>query len=109
MPASQDLMGLGMNAILAQLVGQDPQAVTAAGTTQATARAASGDVIEMTATGSDGIILPTGPICQPFFVINSSASTGLVYTPVGSTLNGLASTTGLSLTTKSRAILLSTS
>ena len=91
MPLSADFLGVGMPPAFASLEGDDPQLVVAAGTTQATATQALSSLIEMTATGADGIILPSlGPnatIGNLFYVYNSSSSTGLVYVPVGHTLN----------------------
>lgn len=88
MPTSQDYMGLGMPGQMAAMIGNDPVALTAAGSTQATATLITSHLIEMTATGADGLILPTTPrIGTPYWVFNSSASTGLVYCPVGHTMN----------------------
>jgi hypothetical protein len=87
MPQSQDLMGVGEAWPLAALLGNDPQLLAAAGTTQATAALINNHSVEMTATGADGIILPLAHIGSPFYIFNSSASTGLLYVPVGHTLN----------------------
>ncbi len=88
MPTATDLMGLGMPGELAGLLGNQPQALTATGTTQAGAAAITAHLVTMTATGADGIILPiTGKVGTPYYVLNSSASTGLVYCPVGHTMN----------------------
>lgn len=92
MPTQEDLMGFGMAHFLAAELGNDYQAVTAAGTTQATAALMKGNdyLVEMIgANGSNGIIFPTGQkIGTPWRVFNSNGSNaGLIYVPVGSSLN----------------------
>lgn len=88
MPTQTDLMGVGIPPLPAGILGNTPSALTATGTTQAGAAAMLTHLVEMTATGADGIILPSGALIgTPYWVFNSSASTGLVYCPVGHTLN----------------------
>lgn len=87
MALSTDLMGTGISYNSADKLGYNPQTLAAAGTTQGTAAVAVSKCIEMTATGSDGIILGNVDIGTPCWVFNSSASTGLVYVPSGHTLN----------------------
>lgn len=88
MPTSQDLMGFGTPSQLAAMTGNDPVALTAAGSTQATATTITSHLVEMTATGADGLIMPSAAkIGTPYYIFNSSASTGLVYCPVGHTMN----------------------
>lgn len=99
MPQPTDLMGFGMSPFVAGELGNLPQSLAAAGTSQATAAAVYEHLVEMTATGNDGIIMPSGAkIGTPYYVYNSSASTGTVYVPVGHTLNQTANG-GLSLVT----------
>ena len=81
------LMGLGMSPFLGNELGYEPVLVAAAGNSQTTAAVANNDMIEMTATGADGVILPDVGVSNWVFVFNSSGSTGLVYVPVGHTLN----------------------
>ena len=90
MPMSQDLLGLGLPPNLSASLGNNPSTLTATGTTQATAASILGGshMVEMTASGSDGIILPSAAmIGTPYFVYNSSGSTGKVYAPVGHYMN----------------------
>lgn len=99
-----DLIGNGMPAELTKRLGTNPPlAVTAAGSTNADATAIKKqtDFINLTATGSDGIILPSdADLMHPYFVYNLSGSTGKVYPPALGTLNGGTATTGsLSITT----------
>lgn len=87
MALQTDLMGASIPYNAAALLGYAPQTVAAAGTTQANAAPTQSKLLEMTATGADGIILGNADQGTPVFVYNSSASTGLVYVPVGATLN----------------------
>lgn len=88
MPTQTDLAGLGMPVELAAVLGNQPVAVTAAGSTQAGATAITTHLTAMTATGADGLILPSAAkIGTPYWIFNVSASTGLVYCPVGHTMN----------------------
>ncbi len=88
MPTATDLMGLGMPGELAGILGNQPQALTATGTTIADASAITAHLVTMTATGADGIKLPiTAKVGTPYYILNSSASTGLVYCPTGHTMN----------------------
>lgn len=104
MPINRDLMGVGMPAEQAGRLGFNPQAgVTAAGTTaaDATTLLKAQNNVAMTATGSDGIKLPSdAELMRPYMVYNSSGSTGKVYPPTSGTLNGGTATSGsISLTT----------
>lgn len=87
MALQTDLMGTGVPYNTAALLGYAPQLVAAAGTTQGNAAPVQSKLVEMTATGADGIILGNADQGTPVYVYNSSASTGLVYVPVGHTLN----------------------
>lgn len=90
MPTPDDLLGLGMPPSLSGSLGNRPQTITAAGTTQAgaTAMVNGSHLFEMTATGADGIVVSSSaPIGTPIYVFNSSASTGLVYCALGQTMN----------------------
>jgi hypothetical protein len=96
MTSSVALMGLGMPAQLAALVGMDPTNLTTTGTTQGTAaKVLSKNVKLTTAASQTGAVIPSGySVGQVFYFFNSTATTGIVYAPVGDTLNGAASTTG---------------
>lgn len=87
MALQTDLMGYSLPYNLAAKLGYAPQTLAAAGTTQATAAIALEKLIEMTATGADGIILGNADPGTPVIVYNSSASNGTIYVPVGHTLN----------------------
>jgi len=98
-------MGLSMPPFLAGVLGNSPLALTAAGTTQATATLIRAHNIEMTATGADGIRMPVdAKTGTPYFIYNSSGSTGLVYVGSGDTLNSTLNGS-LSLATHKAAII----
>lgn len=104
MPLTTDLLGLGLPAEQAVRIGtQANSAITAAGTTaaDATVMVKGQDFVSMTASGSDGIKLPSdAELMHDYWVYNSSGSTGKVYPPTSGTLNGGTATSGaLSLTT----------
>lgn len=101
--ASADtLMGLGLPAQLAQLLGGNPSQLTTTGTTQATAVTIKSTNTELlTAASQTGALLPISPdnanVMVPYVITNPTATAGVIYAPVGHTLNGVASSTGQSL------------
>jgi hypothetical protein len=106
MPQSQDLMGFGESPFIAGLMGNNPQPLTAAGTNQGTAALIEvpDTLVEMTATGADGITFQdTSLVGTPYWIINSSGSTGNVYVPSGHTLNTTLDGS-LAMTTHQRAV-----
>jgi hypothetical protein len=96
MASSVALMGVGMPAQLAARLGMDPSNLTTTGTTQATAAKALTKNVKLVTAGSQtGSIIPsTAEVGDVYYFFNSTATTGIVYSPTGSTLNGAASTTG---------------
>lgn len=108
MALNKDLMGGGMADSLARHAGlPNTLAVTAAGTTtaDATVLATQNKVVTMTASGSDGIRLPTNmPLNAEYWVYNSSGSTGKVYPPSGGAINGGSTDAGLSVATLKVAV-----
>lgn len=99
MPTSDALCGLGLPAQVSDQLGLNYSALTCAGTTQATAAKVLSRNVELTAAASQtGAVIPTtAEIMNEYFFFNSSGTTAIVYAPVGSTLNGAASTTGLNI------------
>lgn len=95
--ASADaLMGLGLPAQLAQLLGGNPSQLTTAGTTQGTAVIIKSTNTELlTAASQTGALLPISPdnanVMIPYMVANPTATTGVLYAPTGHTINGAAS------------------
>lgn len=110
MPRSDDLLGAGMPPLLGAMLGNDPQALTTTGTTQATAAAILSHLVTLTTASSQtGAILPSGAkVGTAYYVSNPTATAGIVYAPASTTLNGAASTTGLSLAQNKAAIFIQT-
>jgi hypothetical protein len=107
MPTTQDLMGGGVPDMVANMLGNNPVAVTAAGTTQATAASIKAQhLVTITAAGgATGVIIGSrARIGTPYYFSNPSATSAVVYAPTGSTLNGAASTTGLTLAQNKAAV-----
>lgn len=100
MAKSGDLMGVGLPAALANLLGYNPASVTCAGTDSAHAAAITTKLSNLTtAGGATGAILPavgaSGTQLGDIYIVNTTSSTtGIVYPPAGATING---TTSLSV------------
>lgn len=97
MATEQDLVGLGTPPAVAELLGITPQSVTGAGTTQATATAILKTLALVTGASSQtGAILPlAAKVGVPYIVASIGGTAAKIYAPVGHTLNGVASSTGL--------------
>lgn len=95
MATPSDLMGVGMPAPLASLVGAQATAVTCAGTTSGTATAIKTKLAQLTAASSQtGAILPSTALVNDEFWVNTVSSTSaVVYPPSGATINGASSLT----------------
>lgn len=107
MPTSDALMGVGMPAQQSILLGMNPSNLTTTGTTQGTAaKVLTRNVKLVTAGSQTGAVIPSGyGVGQVFYFFNSTATTGIVYAPVGDTLNGAASTTGQNVAQNKMAIM----
>jgi len=90
MPTREDLNGLGMPPGLASLLGNSPQAINGAGTTQATATAILTTLCSVTASGgaTGAILPPDAKIGTPYFVTSVSGTAAKIWPPVGHSLNG---------------------
>lgn len=101
MPTPDDLMGIGMWPDAAGELGNRPQAVNGAGTSQAGATAISQHLVTVTsASSSTGVILPSAAkVGTPYFITGIGTAATIVYAPVGTayTMNGKVSTTGVTL------------
>ncbi len=87
---ASDMMGVGMPAEFAIREGfPGISAVTAAGTTSsdATALLKEQRVVEMTASGSDGIKLPTTAELMVPYIVYAKTGAGKVYPPTGAQIN----------------------
>ena len=86
------LMGLGLSGELASIIGADYQLVVGTGTAQVGGKAIIGDNVELNVSvGQTAVVLPfVQAIAEPVFAANSSATatSALVFVPVGHTLNG---------------------
>lgn len=84
--------------------GQDN--ITAAGTTQGAAVALTGAVNRVTTAASQtGVILPANAAqASPIVVSVLTATTGVVYPPVGGSINGLAANTGVNVAANKVAV-----
>lgn len=89
------LMAVGMPAPMATKFGYDPvQAVTAAGTTQATAQALNTNCASVTTSAINAGVIINQPN-DDNYIINAGPNTLTVYPPVGSNFQALAANVGL--------------
>lgn len=111
MPTQDDLLGLGMPPELGGVLGNQPTTLVTTGTTQGGAATIKSHLVTLTTAASQtGAILPSAAkIGTPYWVSNPTATTGIVYAPASTTLNGAASTTGLSLAQNKAAVFIQVS
>jgi hypothetical protein len=83
-------MGLGMPAQLAEVLGNQANALACTGTTQGTAATIKTTNTELVSSASNtgAVLQATVPIGSPHYVFNSQATTAVVYVPTGDALNG---------------------
>jgi hypothetical protein len=107
MPLKSELIGSGFAPLQANLIGQDPAsaALTATGTTQATALALTSNFSVFGTVGSNtGAILgPTGI----YLIINNGSNALLLYPPIGGNINGGTVNASFSVTNGKAAIAIS--
>lgn len=90
MSTAKDLMGVGLPAEQAGRLGfPGLSTVTAAGTTTADATVLLKEqrVVEMTASGADGIRLPSTAELMVPYIVYAKTGTGKVYPPSGAAFN----------------------
>jgi hypothetical protein len=95
-----DMMGLGMPAALANLTGETiPASVAGAGTAQSGATPLTGTINQVTtASGQTAVLLPsTQPLGTAVNVYVSTATTALVFPPVGGAINELSANASTSV------------
>lgn len=99
MTTAVDLMAFGMGGELSRRLGQTPTTLVTTGTTQATAALVLSRLVTLTTAGSQtgAIVQAASAIGTEYIFSNPTATSAIVYAPVGHTLNGGASTTGLTL------------
>lgn len=97
------VMGAGMPAGMANfLLGDVQDSMTAAGTTQATAKPMGSGISRFTTVASgSGALLPSGSIGDEVLVINAGANALSVYPPVGHSINAQSANAAFSLSTSS--------
>ena len=92
MPLASGLAGLGVPVEAANRLGFSPNAaVTAAGsaTGDATVLKKLQNNVTLTATGADGVRLPSdAELMDPYLIYNNSGSTGIVYPSTSGAING---------------------
>jgi hypothetical protein len=93
MALQTDLMGLGEPSRLAEKLGYNPLAVTAAGTSAGAATAINTKMATITAASSQtGVILPNVP-GDVWFLACTSSTSAVVYPASGATITGASSQT----------------
>jgi hypothetical protein len=108
------LAGVGLAAMAAAVLGNEPSTAVATGTgSQANAVLIKSSLARLTAAGgTDAFILPASTawadeIGKPYFLLNTSGTTAVVFVPVGATLiNAGASTLNGSLSVTNNKIAL---
>lgn len=107
MPTSDALMGHGMPPHQALDLGGNPKSLTATGTTQGgAAKVLTKNTEILTSSSQTGVVIPAGAqVMNPYYFFNKNSDSAVIYAPVGDTLNGAASTTGLTLAQNKAAIL----
>lgn len=88
---SDNLIGLGLPPQLSAAIGAKANALTTTGTSQTTAATLKSRNSELVTAGSQtGAIPPSKtPVMEPYFITVQSATTGVVYVPVGHYLNSV--------------------
>lgn len=90
MPTADDLAGIGFPGEQAEILGANPQTIAGVGTAQVgAAKILSKNVELTTAGGATAAVLPAAAkINQPHYVVVTTATAGLVFVPLGHSLNG---------------------
>ena len=98
MALASDIMTGGFSAVSAQAIqGQVNSAVTAAGTTQATATALTRSNSIVTAGSGGGVVLKSADVADEQEILNLSGGNVTVYPPGSERINGLAAAAGFLL------------
>lgn len=87
--ASADaLTGLGLPAQLAALLGGNPSQLTCVGTSQTSGPTVRSKNTELlTAGGATACVIESGAgVMEPFMFVNPTATTGLIFVPLGHTV-----------------------
>ena len=89
MPTSDSLMGYGMPAQQASQLGSNPSQLTTTGTSQTTAATLKLRNTELVTAASQTGAIPvsTSGVFDLYFITNPTATTAVIYVPVGHNLN----------------------
>jgi hypothetical protein len=88
MALASDLVGTGVPPQTALTAGHQAVSIAAAGTTQGGATLITGSVCQFSATGADGVVLNSASPLAKAHYINCISGGGIVYCPLGHTMNG---------------------
>jgi hypothetical protein len=90
MATTDALMGFGVPAQLASLLGGNPNVLTTTGTTVGAAAVLKSRNTELsTAASQTGAIPPTtAAVMEPYFITNPASTSAVLYVQSGHTLNG---------------------
>lgn len=99
MALQSDLMGVGMPAALATLLGNTPGTLAGAGTSQTGATQITSSMAQLTTSSGQTafVFRSTATITRLFFLYNSSSTTALIYPQSGGTIVGLSQDAAFSL------------
>ena len=105
-----DLMGLGMPGPLANRLGNTPTTITCVGTTNTGAPVVqTGLSLLVTASSNTAVIFnSSASLGRPFWVFNTTATTALVYPPVGGNFNNGSTDASFSLAQNKAAMFMRT-
>lgn len=88
MAIAKDLMGLGFSAAQASGIGGQYAALTAAGSSQATATPVTASIVVVaSADGTKGLVLPACEVGAMITIFNNSGSTCPVYPDAGAAIS----------------------
>lgn len=106
MSTVQDLMGLGLPGPLASRIGNSPITVAGVGTAQTGAGVIQTSLTNgTTAVSQTAFVLPAAAsLGRPFYFFNSSATTALVFPPLGAAIQGGSANASFSVAQNKTAI-----
>lgn len=96
----KDLMGVGIQAEAANLLGFTSGAVAAAGSSSDSAATAIGKantfpIVTVASGSANGVKLPAdAELMQPYVIVNISSTAGVIFPPTGGSINGDTTTSG---------------
>ena len=92
MPTGDDLIGVGVPNMVANIIGNTPSTLVCLGTSsQANSAPILSHLVELTAASgsANGAVLPSSAkIGTPYYFVTSTSTAAIVYVPSGHSLNG---------------------